>query len=69
MYIGYSSTIAIERIVEKLIPKNDAVIQWYTQSGNITNNSKVNIDFNLPELIATNAVTWKFHVNDSTNCR
>ena len=44
-------------------------MQWYTQAGNITSDLKVNVDFTLPALNATNAMTWKFHVDDSNNCR
>ena len=54
------------RIVEKLHPGKDAVMQWHMQAGNITTNLKVNIDFTLPAISATNFVTWKFHVNDCT---
>ena len=40
------------------------MIQWHTQSGNITTNMKVKIDFTLPELSMTN-VTWNFNVDYS----
>ena len=39
-------------------------MQWNTQAGDITTNIKVNVDFTLPILSATNVVTWKFHVDD-----
>ena len=35
------------------------------QAINITNKLKIKVDFTLPALSATNAVTWKFHVKDS----
>ena len=41
------------------------MIQWHTQGGNITTNIRVKIDFTLPELSATNVMTWNFHVGDS----
>ena len=44
-------------------------MQWHTQAGNITTNLKVKVDFTLPELSATNAVTWKCHVDNSTKGR
>ena len=45
------------RLVRKLHPEKDAVMQWHTQAGNITTNLKVKVDFTLPALITTNAVT------------
>ena len=39
-------------------------MQWNTQAGNITTNLKVKVYFTLPELNATNIVTWKCHVDD-----
>ena len=47
------------RLVEKLRPEKDAVIQWHVQAGNII------VDFSLPETSATNVVMWKFLVDDS----
>ena len=32
-----------------------------------TTSKKVNIDFFLPEFSGTNIVTWKFHIDKSTN--
>ena len=46
-------------------PKKYAVMQWHKQAGNITTNIKVELDFTLPEISATNVVTWKCHVDDS----
>ena len=40
----------MERIVEKLHPEIDAVMQWHTQAGNITTNHKVKLDFTYPHL-------------------
>ena len=62
---GCSSTIAMRRLVEKLSLEKDALMQWHTQAGNITTNLKVKLDFTLPALIATNALTWKCHVDES----
>ena len=44
-------------------------MQWHTQAGNITTNIKVEMDFNLTELSATNIVPWKFHKDDSGKVR
>ena len=44
-------------------------MQCYMQAGNITTNLKVEVEFNLPELSATNFGTWKFHVDDSAKGR
>ena len=59
MDIGCSSTVLMERIVEKLRPGKDAVMKWHTQAGNITTNIKVQIYFTLPALSLKNVVTWK----------
>ena len=40
---GCSYTIVMRRLVHKIIPGRDAVMQWQTQAGNITTNLKVNI--------------------------
>ena len=39
--------------IKKLIPKEDTVIKWHTQTGSITNNLKVEIDLTLPEISLT----------------
>ena len=57
------------RLVEKLYPKKDDVVQWHSQDGNITTNIKVKLDFTLPALIATNSVMWNFHLYDSAKVR
>ena len=44
-------------------------MQWHMQAGIITTNKKVKIDFTLPEIIATNIMTWNCHVNDSAKGR
>ena len=66
---GFSSTIIMGRLVEKLNPDKDAVMQWHTQAVNITTNIKVNTYFILTSLSVTNFVTWKCHVDDSTKDR
>ena len=47
----------------KLYPEKDALMQWHMQSGNITTNIKVKVDFTLPERSAANVVTWEYHVD------
>ena len=66
---GRSYTILIRRLVEKLNTEKDAVMQWKTQATTITTNLKVNVDFTLPALSATNVATWKSHVDDSDRGR
>ena len=39
--IGCSSKIVILMLVVKIVLKEDDVMQWYTQAGNITTNIKV----------------------------
>ena len=57
------------RLVEKLHPEKYAVMQWHMQAGNITTNLKVKVDFTLPELVMTNVLTWKIHVDNSAKGR
>ena len=66
---GCSSTIVMVRLVENLHPKKYAVMKWHTQAGNITTNLKFEVEFTLPELSATDVMTWKCHVDDSDKGR
>ena len=40
-------------------------MQCHTQTGNITTNIKIEVDFNLPRHSAANVTTQKYHVDDS----
>ena len=40
-------------------------MQCHTQAGSITTNIKVKIEFTLPEISATEIVTWNCHVDES----
>ena len=42
---------------------------WETQARKFTTSKKVNIDFCLQEFRATKTMTWKFHIDESTNGR
>ena len=64
-----SSTIVMVRLVKKLKPNNNSVMQWYIQAGNITPNLKVKVYLTLLTLSATNAMTWKYHVDHSPKGR
>ena len=66
---GCSSTILMGRLVKRLGLEKDAPMQWITQAVDITTNIKVKVDFTLPALSATNAVTWNCHVDDSAKGR
>ena len=44
-------------------------MKCHTQVDNITTNIKVQVDFTLTALSATNFVTWKCHVDDSAKGR
>ena len=52
-----SYMIIMVRLIEKLRPEKDTIMQWNTQARNITTNIKVKIYFILPALSTTNAVT------------
>ena len=40
-----------------------------TQDGNITTSLKVEVEFTLPELSATDSVKWKYNVDESAKGR
>ena len=61
--------IVIGRLVEKLYPEKDDVMQWHTQDRNITTDIKVKIDFTLTALSAKTFVTWKCHLDDYSKGR
>ena len=50
---GYSYTVVTVRLIVKLNPKKDSVMQCHNQAVDITTNMKVKIDLTLPELSAT----------------
>ena len=66
---GCSSTIVMGRIVEKLHPEKDSVMQWHTQAITITTDNKVKVYFTLPKPSPKNVVTWKCHVDKSAKGR
>ena len=47
---GYIYTNVMGRLVEKLGPEKDAVMQWQKQARNITTTLTVNVDFTVPIL-------------------
>ena len=57
------------RLVKKLSPEKDSVMQWYTQAGNITTNINVKVDSTLPALSMTYVMMCKCHVEESTKGR
>ena len=44
-------------------------MQWHKQTVSITTDPKVKIEFTLPELRATNIVTWNCHVDEYSKSR
>ena len=55
--------------MKKSYPEKDAVMQCHTQSGNITNHLKVEVDFTLHEISAMGIMMWRFHVDESSKGR
>ena len=53
------------KLKQKISPE---ITTWKTQAGKVTTSQKVNIDFCLPEFSATKIVSWKFHVDNKTDC-
>ena len=47
----------------------DYVVQWHAQARNVTTKIKVKVYFTLPAFSATNVVTWKFRVDESSEGR
>ena len=62
---GCSSTIVMGRLIQKIIPKIENVMQWHMQAGNITTNQHVKRYLTLSEHSATQIVTRNCHVDDS----
>ena len=52
-------------LVKTLSPKKDAGMQCHTQASNITTHIKVEVEFTLPTINATNVVMRKYHVDES----
>ena len=44
-------------------------MEWNTQVGSITTNLNVQIYFTLPDIIATEIVTWNSNINNSAKGR
>ena len=59
----------LEEVEINLRVSEYAVKQQYTQAGNITTNIKVQVYSTLPKLSATNVVTCKYHIDESTKGR
>ena len=57
--------IIIGRLVEKLSPEKDSVMQWNKKAGNINTTINNRVDFTLPALSETNVATQKCHMDDS----
>ena len=55
------------KLMPKLKSKEVSKIMWETQSGNFTTSNKVNVEFCLPEFSTKKIVTWKCHIDESTN--
>ena len=55
----------MKSIITEIIPIRYDVIKFHTQTGHITTNLRVKIDFTSSKISATEILTWKFHVDDS----
>ena len=54
------------RLVGKLHPETDSMMQCHTQARNITTNHKVEVYFTLPTLSATKVIKWNCYMDDSS---
>ena len=61
--------IVIIKLRSKLKTKESGKTTWENEAGNFETSKKVNIDSCLLEFSATKIVTWKWHVDVSTNGR
>ena len=61
---GCSNTIVMGRLLQKIHPEKDSVMQCHMKSSNINTNHKVKLEFTLPALSTTYVMTWKCHVDD-----
>ena len=57
------------RMTQKLKHKTATPTEWITQSGNFTTKYIINKDFTLPDFSETKTMTWKYHVDESTEGR
>ena len=64
-----SSTTVMNNLTSKLKCNNSTTPMWQTQTGKFTTNNMTMVDFFLPEFSVTKIVTYKFHVDDSTEMR
>ena len=60
---GARFSIVICKDTYKLRDKNTQIVRWSTQCGDFQTNYTTNIEFILPELVATKSVTWNFEVD------
>ena len=61
--------IVMGKLTSKLKTKEAEKTTQENQAGKFATSKKLNVDFCLPEFSATNIVTWKCHVDKSTNGR
>ena len=66
---GCSSKHLMIKLIRILKTKEDYVMEWHNQAGDITTNLKVKIDFTWPEFSATNILMWECHVDDFNKVR
>ena len=62
---GASSSIVLGKNTHKLWKKTTKPVRWITQGGDFQTTYKSKVEIVLPELDATNIITWDFHVDDS----
>ena len=64
---GSSSMTVMGNMTLKIKTKESEKTTWGTQARKFTTSKKVNVDFCLPEFIAMEIVTWKWHVDEYNN--
>ena len=69
LYSSRRSIIVMNNLISKLKCKDSTTTKWRTQAGNFTTNKMATVDFCLPKFSATKTVTWKCHVDESTEIR
>ena len=70
VFKSYCAAEAVQQLSShNLKVKSTGTTTWKNQEGKFTTSNKENVDFCLPEFIATKKVSWKFHVYKQTNSR
>ena len=66
---GSNSTVVMDKLRSKIKTKEEDRTTWKIQAEMFTISKKADVDFFLLGFSATKILTWKCHIDDSTNSR